>query len=226
MAELLVPVIRNKHHRPTMQRIGILLGSTRPSGNGKGLEKWLLQRLSHYGINATNGYELVHVYPHAPMHPLGPVEEDAIPAMLNPDQESCYASSRVNEWSNLIKSCTAFVVLTPQHNWGYPGDLKNAIDHLYHEWKGKPVMIVTYGGHGGEKCGQQLRQVFSGLRMKLLDENVEISLPSEYIRSSTRVSPDDATDQSSVDSHPSFLQVVDDKIAAAARQLIEWTGAH
>lgn len=207
-----------------MKRVGILLGSTRSNGNGKGLEKWLIERLSHNGISSTSGYELVHVYPHAPMHPLGPVDGEAIPAMLNPDQENCYPSSRVSEWSQLINSCNAFVVLTPQHNWGYPGDLKNAIDHLYHEWKGKPVMIVTYGGHGGGKCGQQLKQVFSGLRMKVVDENVEISLPSEYIRSSTRVSPPEelhsADSSSCLESYPAFLQSVDDQLAAAAQQFI------
>lgn len=89
-------------------------------------------------------------------------------------------------------------------------------------------MIVTYGGHGGEKCGQQLKQVFSGLRMKVVEENVEISLPSEYIRSSTRVSPPEqsADPSSSIEAYPAFLQSVEDKLAAATRQFIELCDAH
>ena len=56
--------------------------------------------------------------------------------------------------------------VTPQYNWGYPAPLKNALDHLFKEWSGKPAMIVTYGGHGGVRCAAQLRQVLDGLDMK------------------------------------------------------------
>jgi NAD(P)H-dependent FMN reductase len=45
------------------------------------------------------------------------------------------------------------VFVSPQYNWGYPAPLKNAIDHLYKEWLGKPAVIVTYGGHGGDNVG-------------------------------------------------------------------------
>ena len=52
-----------------------------------------------------------------------------------------------------------------QYNWGYPAVLKNAIDYLYHEWKGKPAAIVSYGGHGGGKGAAQLHQVSSTLQL-------------------------------------------------------------
>jgi NAD(P)H-dependent FMN reductase len=58
--------------------------------------------------------------------------------------------------------------VTPQYNWGYPAVLKNAIDHLYKEWHGKPEMIVTYGGHGGHggtKCAAQLRQIAEAVKL-------------------------------------------------------------
>ncbi|PCH33691.1 hypothetical protein WOLCODRAFT_59973, partial [Wolfiporia cocos MD-104 SS10] len=66
------------------------------------------------------------------------------------------------EWSSFISSCAAIVVLTPQYNWGVPGELKNAFDHLYWEWRDKPAVIVTYGGHGGSKCAEQLRSILGG----------------------------------------------------------------
>jgi NAD(P)H-dependent FMN reductase len=71
----------------------------------------------------------------------------------------------IQSWSSLISSMHAFIFVTPQYNWGYPASLKNAIDYLYHEWKGKPAMVVSYGGHGGDKCAAQLTQVLTGLRM-------------------------------------------------------------
>jgi len=45
--------------------------------------------------------------------------------------------------------------------------LKNAIDHLYHEWRDKPAVIVTYGGHGGTKCSEQLKQVAGAVKMSV-----------------------------------------------------------
>lgn len=46
-----------------------------------------------------------------------------------------------------------------QYNWGYPAALKNALDYLYHEWLGKPAVIITYGTRGGGKAAAQLQQV-------------------------------------------------------------------
>lgn len=66
----------------------------------------------------------------------------------------------IQDWSALISSMQAFIFVSPQYNWGYPASVKNAIDYLYHEWKGKPTMVVSYGGHSGEKCAAQLNQVY------------------------------------------------------------------
>lgn len=172
-----------------MVRIGVLLGSNRPSGNILGLERWINNEMLEMGIDSAGNFELVHIFPNAPMHPLGPIEDDIIPALVG--AKDTYTSDKVSAWSSLVASCQAFVILTPQHNWGYPGELKTALDHLYHEWNGKPVMIATYGGHGGGKCYEQLRQVLTGLKMQVIDESVQISLPAEYIRSSSRLSPND-----------------------------------
>lgn len=46
-----------------------------------------------------------------------------------------------------------------QYNWGYPAALKNALDYLYHEWLGKPAVVITYGTRGGGKAAAQLQQV-------------------------------------------------------------------
>eukprot|EP01034_Spumella_vulgaris_P030316 gene30316-37509_t len=128
------------------------------------------------------------------MHPLGPVDGDVIPALIGGD--TTYGNEKVVEWSKVVTSCNGFIILTPQYNWGYPGDLKNVLDHIYSEWKGKPVMTVTYGGHGGEKCDDQLRQVLSGLKMKVIEEKVHITLPSELIRTSARLNPSEYSEES------------------------------
>jgi NAD(P)H-dependent FMN reductase len=87
-------------------------------------------------------------------------DEAAIPATGE------YRNGHTRAWSEKIRGADGFAIVTPQYNWGYPAVLKNALDHLYDEWKGKPLMLVTYGGHGGDKCARQLRTVAKGLHMK------------------------------------------------------------
>jgi NAD(P)H-dependent FMN reductase len=52
--------------------------------------------------------------------------------------------------------------VTPQYNWSIPGALKVAIDHLFHEWGGKPMFMVTYGARGGGKAAGHLRDIWTG----------------------------------------------------------------
>jgi len=64
----------------------------------------------------------------------------------------------------------------PQYNWGYPASLKNAIEHLYHEWRDKPAAVVSYANRGGGKAATQLKQVLQGVHMQTLQNGVEIPL--------------------------------------------------
>jgi NAD(P)H-dependent FMN reductase len=79
--------------------------------------------------------------------------------------------------------------VTPQFNWGYPAVVKNAIDHLYHEWRNKPAAIVTYGGHGGGKCAEQLRQVAGAVKMRVVPTAPGIWLPEGVIREDAPFDP-------------------------------------
>ena len=92
-----------------------------------------------------------------------------------------YDFEHTRAWSRKVAGAAGFVFVTPQYNWGYPAPLKNALDHLYSEWAGKPAMIVTYGGHGGGRCGEQLAQVCEGLHMKTLATRPALRLPRALI---------------------------------------------
>jgi NAD(P)H-dependent FMN reductase len=96
-----------------------------------------------------------------------------------------YAFEHTLAWSRKVAEAAAFVFVTPQYNWGYPAPLKNAIDHFYKEWLGKPAVIVTYGGHGGDKCGHQLRQVLKGLKMRPVAAMPRFRLTHEDIKANT-----------------------------------------
>ena len=102
-------------------------------------------------------------------------DEPGIPAKASYTQASTIA------WSDQVSAASAIVFVTPQYNWGYPAALKNAIDHLYREWRDKPAMIVSYGGHGGGKCAVQLREVLTGLKMRLANTMPALQLSHERI---------------------------------------------
>lgn len=63
-------------------------------------------------------------------------------------QNSEYEDEKDREWANHVNEADAVVFVTPEYNHGYPASWKNAVDHLYHEWNGKPVGFVGYGSAG------------------------------------------------------------------------------
>jgi NAD(P)H-dependent FMN reductase len=111
--------------------------------------------------------------------PLPMDDEPGVPAMGE------YAFEHTRAWSRKVASARAIVFVTPQYNWGYPAPLKNALDHLYKEWAGKPAMIVTYGGHNGDKCSEQLLQVCEALHMAVVPTRPGLRLARERIEANT-----------------------------------------
>lgn len=104
-------------------------------------------------------------------------DESAVPSLLKHHSEYDHAHTRA--WSVEVQRYDAFVFVTPQYNWGYPASIKNAIDYLYHEWKEKPALIISYGGHGGGKAAAQLKQVLCGVRMRPTETMPELPFPGK-----------------------------------------------
>jgi NAD(P)H-dependent FMN reductase len=101
--------------------------------------------------------------------------EPGIPSQITSLDQ--YTHTHTRRWSAEISSHSAFIFVTPQYNWGYPASIKNAIDYLFNEWKGKPAMIVSYGGHGGGRAAGQLKQVLQGVGMRPVDRMVGLTFP-------------------------------------------------
>ena len=136
--------------RPTVL---VVLGSTRAGRLCRKIALWVVAIAEQ---STELNYELADLVDwHLPMN-----DEPGIPALGH------YQQAHTRAWSEKVANADAIMFVTPQYNWGYPAPLKNAIDHLYKEWSGKPVVIVSYGGHGGDKCAAQLRQVTEGLKMR------------------------------------------------------------
>ena len=63
--------------------------------------------------------------------------------------------------SGRISKADGIIIVTPEYNHGYPGELKIVLDMLYGEYERKPVGIcgVSVGGLGGARVVEQLRIV-------------------------------------------------------------------
>lgn len=157
---------------PPARRIGVMVCSTRKPRVCPQIADFVIDT-----IQSTASKELASA---ASLHKIDladwnlPVyDESDVPSQIH--DPANYDHEHTRKWSAEISSFDAFIFVTPQYNWGYPAVLKNAIDYLYNEWRGKPAFIVTYGGHGGDRCGVQLRQVLMGINMVPTSKNVELS---------------------------------------------------
>lgn len=116
-------------------------------------------------------------------------DEPGVPSQIK--DPSGYVHEHTRAWSRTVAALDAFVFVTPQYNWGIPAGLKNAIDYLFNEWRGKPAMVVSYGGHGGGKCSAAMQVVLGGgLRMKVVDKTVNLSFPSRDVLHTAAVGND------------------------------------
>lgn len=155
----------------TPPSIAIIVGSQRTPRAGDQITSWVHQTL--FSSPASSNLKLTLLDLAAWSIPL--CDESGVPSQIHSASE--YDHEHTRRWSNEISSHSAFIFVTPQYNWGYPAGLKNAIDYLYNEWKGKPAMVVSYGGHGGGKAGWQLKQVLEGVRMRPTGRNIELTFP-------------------------------------------------
>jgi NAD(P)H-dependent FMN reductase len=155
-------------------KILVIVGSTRARRICPRIAEWVAE----VGSQSMSGeFEIVDLK----AWPLPMDDEPGIPA------GHPYEFEHTQAWSRKVSEGDAIVFVTPQYNWGYPAPLKNALDHLYREWTGKPAMIVTYGSQGGGRCAQQLRQVLEGLKTKPVATMPAFRLAREHIEANAGI---------------------------------------
>ncbi len=146
-----------------MVRITVIIGSTRPDRFGEKPARWIADRLAR---RADLGVTVVDLRD----FPLPFYEESRPPAYTLRE----YRTPEVARWAKTIDQADGFVIVTAEYNHGYPAALKNALDYGFVEWQHKPVAFVGYGGVGGARAIEQLRQVAVELEMAPLRHAVHI----------------------------------------------------
>lgn len=79
----------------------------------------------------------------------------------------------LTKWRSLVSKADAIVIVAPEYNHGYPGELKLLLDSEYEVYKNKPVAIcsVSNGPFGGVRMVEQLKLVLNALNMIVLNAN-------------------------------------------------------
>ena len=101
-----------------------------------------------------------------------------------------YQHNHTKAWSQMVDAADAFVIVTPEYNYGAPPSIINALDFLAREWAYKPVGFVSYGGiSGGMRAVQMLKQFNTTLKMMPIPEAVTITMFGELIDAEGKLQP-------------------------------------
>lgn len=145
-----------------MQKILVILGSTRPGRSGEAVANWLMENAQHEELE----FELADL---AQINL--PMLDESIPASAGK-----YEHKHTKDWANVVGSADGYILVTAEYNHGYPAPMKNALDYLYAEWNKKPFAFVSYGGAGGVRAVQQLKEVVSELQGMPLPNQVYVPM--------------------------------------------------
>jgi NAD(P)H-dependent FMN reductase len=82
-----------------------------------------------------------------------------------------------NVYKNAVTNADGIVIIAPEYNHSFPGELKMLIDSADKEYAKKPVGIcgVSSGPFGGARMIQSLKPVLTQLGMVPIIKNVHIS---------------------------------------------------
>ena len=128
-----------------MLKVAIIIGSTRPGRKAEAVARWV------YDIarkRSDAAFEIADIKDFNL-----PLLDEPVPAAMGQ-----YSQPHTKAWAAKIDPFDAFVFVTPEYNHGPSAAFKNAIDFLYREWNNKAVGFVGYGGNGGARSVEILRQ--------------------------------------------------------------------
>jgi len=145
-------------------KIQVILGSTRQGRFGEKPARWIYEKLKAMPEVEAELLDLRD-------YPLPFFDEPKSPAMNGGE----YASEAAKKWAEKVGEGDGYIIVSPEYNHGYPAVLKNVLDYVYQEWNNKPVGFVSYGGVGGARVVEQLRNVVVELKLVPVRTSVNIN---------------------------------------------------
>jgi NAD(P)H-dependent FMN reductase len=153
-----------------MNKLNIIIGSTRPGRNGPAIARWFETIARQHRQFEVNLVDLAQF--NLPLF-----DEPAHPILQHYEHEA------TQRWAESASSADAFVFVTPEYDGFPPASLVNALQVLMHEWAHKPAGVVSYGGPtGGLKSTQALRGLLGSLNMMALPKTVALPMFYEHLK--------------------------------------------
>ncbi len=120
--------------------IPVILGTARKGREAEKVAKLILQKAKESGLET----ELIDVRDY-----------------MLPETDNTQTSPVAKRLAEKIERADGLVIVSPEYNHGYPGELKMMLDLLYEQYARKPVGIcgVSSGMLGGARMVEQLRLV-------------------------------------------------------------------
>lgn len=149
----------------------VLLGTARPGRESADVASVVLQTLERRDV-ATDLIDVAD-------YPISGTED--------PDE-----AARVDKYRRLVGEADGFVIVVPEYNHGYPGELKLLLDSTYDEYNHKPVGLVSVssGMIGGARVTEQLQLVALALEMIPVSPTVHVPMVEEAIGNDGRFAED------------------------------------
>jgi NAD(P)H-dependent FMN reductase len=157
----------------------IIIASTRPGRVGPSVAAWIHERAVAHG-----GFEVELV----------DLAEVNLPMFNEPKHPRFgeYVHQHTKDWSAIISRGDAFIFVIPEYNHGFNAAIKNALDYLNKEWRGKVVGFVSYGGvAAGTRAVQMLKPVLAALKLVPLVDAVNIPFVAQFLDSERTLQPNE-----------------------------------
>ncbi len=134
----------------------IILGTARQGRRSEAVARFMLGEVKAVGLES----EIIDV-------------KDYV-RLATDDAEESSAAKQLGE---KVQRADGFIVVTPEYNHGYPGELKIVLDLLYKEYARKPIGFcgVSNSRLGGARAIEQLRLVAIEFHMVPIREAVYFS---------------------------------------------------
>jgi len=144
-------------------KIGIIIGTTRQGRFADAPANWIAAIAAR---RHDADYEIVDLRD----YPMPFFEEVGSPFYVPPKSEIAL------KWAAKMDSLDGYIFLTAEYNHSISGVLKNALDYAYKEYNRKPATFVAYGGTGGARAVEHLRNILAELQVASLKFPVHIGM--------------------------------------------------
>jgi NAD(P)H-dependent FMN reductase len=148
---------------PSKPHIAIVISTTRPGRFGETPTAWIADIA---GRRNDASFEIVDLRDY-PM----PFFEEKLPLAYAPVENEA-----ARRWAARMAGFDGYVFVTAEYNHSITGVLKNALDHLYGEVHRKPATFVGYGGTGGARAVEHLRNILAEMHVATLRHAVHIGM--------------------------------------------------